>query len=153
MSAINEYDFSETYNYKGFDLSDFDRGELPVIVEKIEEIHESLQCVRDLCEVVLKAVPSEGGGAAVLDAVARYGQRSGGRTKEFADLIAKALEHDPDPVRLAKAKAFRIAYARQFEDEESEPLHPYEFERSDVFRSLQRLVGKRNPFPSLLELN
>ena len=51
--------------------------------------------------------------------------------------------------QIAKAKALIISYERLFEDEESEPITPSQFEESDIFKTIKKLTGNKNLFPAL----
>jgi len=157
-----DFDFEAQDSYMGFDLSDFDETDLPEVVDKIEAIHEALQHLKELCDRVVSVsapeypvspVSVDERPATVLETVRLYGDSGDERAKEFSALVLGALENDSPSVQIAKAKAFRISYERQFEDGEAEPVHPFDFQETEVFRVMQKLTGKKAPVPSLLDLS
>lgn len=151
-----DFDFEAQDSYLGFDLSDFDEIDLPEVVDKIEAIHDALLHLKELCDRVVSVsapVSVDERPATVLETVRLYGDSGDEHAKEFSALVLHALENEPPSVQIAKAKAFRISYERQFEDGEAEPVHPFDFQETEVFRVMQKLTGKKAPVPSLLEFN
>lgn len=145
------FDFELPGSYKGFDLSEFDESELPELLERIDYIHGNMMSMKELCKKMLELrgptsldlrdrVTAEG--------VKLYGEERG---KELSRLVLGKTDQSSFARQIATARAFQISYERQFEDEESEPIDPFEFEESDVFKIMQKLTGGENPLPDLLD--
>ncbi|HEX3036925.1 MAG TPA: hypothetical protein VHT73_17700 [Thermodesulfobacteriota bacterium] len=83
------------------------------------------------------------------EAIKLYGNEKG---KGFVEMLLGNLDENSLKLQIAKAKAFIISYERQFEDEETEPIQPTQFEESDVVKMMKRLTGGKNPLPSLSQL-
>jgi predicted transcriptional regulator len=156
-------DFDDDYlspsNYKGFDLSDIDEKDLPDVMEKIDLIHENMKTIKELCKKLisiyepiennmekLKKVEPDVHQKIMEEAIKLYGDEKGRR---LVELILGKLDQESIRLQIAKAKAFIISYERQFEDESVDPIHPSEFEESDVFKIMQKLTGGKNPLPTL----
>lgn len=130
----DDFDIETQGVYKGFDLSGFADEDLTAVVGKIEEIHAGMRRLKELCAKIVES-------GAVDEA---------GDLSEFA---LGGLRNDPPSVRVAKAKAFQISYERQFESDDSEPINPFEFETTEIYRLMQKLTGRVNPVPSIWEFN
>ncbi|GIW47432.1 MAG: hypothetical protein KatS3mg078_1309 [Deltaproteobacteria bacterium] len=156
-------DFDDEYlspsNYKGFDLSDVDEKDLSEVMEKIDLIHENMRTIKELCKKLvsiyepiqhnmekLKKIEPDVHQKIMEEAIKLYGEEKG---KQLVELILGRVDQESLKIQIAKAKAFIISYERQFEDENGEPIHPSEFEESDVFKTMQKLTGGKNPLPSL----
>lgn len=153
------YDFEGPSNYRGFDLSDVEEQYLPELMEKIDAIHDDMQKLRELCKKLISIYESAERMNKDLqtlepdvyqeifeEAIKLYGEEKG---KELVPIIMGKPDRDPPKIRIAKAKALIISYERQFEDEETEPIHPSEFVESDLFRTMVRVTGTKDPFPYL----
>ena len=154
-------DYEGPSSYKGFDLSDIDYRDLPDLMEKIDELHTNLRTIKELCERLVSAyepirwsmkryeVMAEPDihQSIMEEAIKIYGKEKG---REIIENILGKLGHEPIELQLAKAKAFVIAYERQFEDEDAEPIPPSQFQNSDVYRSMQKLTGSENPLLGLI---
>ncbi len=158
MDDFDDFDYDSPSNYKGFDLSDTDDKDLSNLMEKIDLIHKNLKTVKELCKKLvsiyetqniekLKTIEPDVHKTIMEEAIKLYGDEKG---KEFVELILGKLDEDSLKFQIAKAKAFIISYERQFEDEEDvEPIHPSEFQNSDVFKIMQKLTGGKNLLPDL----
>ncbi len=156
---IDDFDFDSPGNYKGFDLSDIDEKDLSDLMEKIDLIHENMKTIKELCKKLisiyepielnverLKKAEPDVHQKIMEEAINLYGDEKG---KQFVELILGKLDQDSVKIQTAKAKAFIISYERQFEDDYTEPIHPSEFQESDVFKTMQKLTGGKNPLPRL----
>lgn len=158
--AMDDFDYDSPSNYKGFDLSDIDERDLSDLMEKIDVIHENMETMRELCKKLisiyepieqsaekLKRVEPDVHQKIMEEAIRLYGDEKG---KQFVELVLGRLDQDSIKIQIAKAKAFIISYDRQFEDEYMmDPINPSEFQESDVFKTMQKLTGGKNPLPSL----
>jgi hypothetical protein len=157
--ARDDFDYDNPSNYKGFDLSDVDEKDLTDVMEKIDVIHENMKTIRELCKKLisiyepieqnveeLKKVEPDVHQKIMEEAIRLYGDEKG---KQFVELVLGKLDQEPMKTQIAKAKAFIISYDRQFEDEYTDPINPSEFQESDVFKTMQKLTGGKNPLPSL----
>lgn len=158
MDNYNDYDSDIPVNYRGFDLSDIDYNDLPGLMEKIDIIHEDMNRIKNLSSKLISiyesadaywdTVPDEGKNVyqKFLDeGVKEYGEDKG---REFIELLIGG-PHESPKMQVAKAKALLISYERIFEDDESEPIHPSQFEESDIFKTVKKLTGNKNLFPTL----
>ena len=158
IDNYDDYDSDIPVNYRGFDLSDIDYNDLPGLMEKIDLIHEDMNRIKDLSNKLITIyesadaywdkVPDERKNVyqQFLDeGVREYGEDKG---REFIELLIGG-PHESPKMQVAKAKALLISYERIFEDEESEPIHPSQFEESDIFKTIKKLTGNKNLFPTL----
>ena len=159
MNDPDDPEYDSPSNYKGFDLSDIDDRDLSNLMEKIDLIHKNLKTIKELCKKLvsvydptkqnvekLKTVEPDVHKTIMEEAIKLYGDEKG---KEFVELILGKPDEDSLKLQISKAKAFIISYERQFEDEDVEPIHPSEFQNSDVFKIMQNLTGGKNPLPDL----
>lgn len=140
-----DFDMDIDENYKGFDLSGFEEDELPEIISMIDEIHDNMTKFKLLCNKItmLGECPVESLKEEIRkEALEIYGDQE---AVEAAEALFESLAEDPLEVRMAKAKAFLISYERQFEDDSTEPIHPFEFKYTDLFTVLNRFTGGKNP--------
>jgi len=158
MDNYDEYDSDIPVNYRGFDLSDIDYSDLPGLMEKIDLIHEDMNRIKNLSNKLISiyesadaywdTAPDERKNVyqKFLDeGVKEYGEDKG---REFIELLIGG-PHESPKLQVAKAKALLISYERIFEDDESEPIHPSQFEESDIFKTVKKLTGNKNLFPTL----
>lgn len=157
MDNYDEFDSDIPVNYRGFDLSDIDYNDLAGLMEKIDTIHEDMNRIRDLSSKLIDIYEtSESFKAAIPgtrsmyqrfmeEGIREYGEDKG---REFIELLLGG-PHESPKLQIAKAKALLISYSRIFEDEESEPIHPSQFEESDIFKTIKKLTGNKNLFPTL----
>lgn len=158
MDNYDEYDSDIPVNYRGFDLSDIDYSDLPGLMEKIDLIHEDMNRIKNLSNKLISiyesadaywdTAPDEEKNVyqKFLDeGVKEYGEDKG---REFIELLIGG-PHESPKLQVAKAKALLISYERIFEDDESEPIHPSQFEESDIFKTVKKLTGNKNLFPTL----
>ncbi len=156
---MDDFEYDVPSNYKGFDLSDIDEGDLSDLMEKIDLIHENMETIKELCKKLIsiyesiehnmgefKKAEPDVHQKIMEEAINLYGDEKG---KQFVELILGKLDQDPIKVQTAKAKAFIISYERQFEDDYTDPIPPSEFQESDVFKTMQKLTGGKNPLPNL----
>jgi len=156
---MDDFDIDSPGNYKGFDLSDIDEKDLSDLMERIDLIHENMKTIKELCKKLisiyetiehnmerLEKTEPDVHQKIMEEAINLYGDEKG---KQFVELILGKLDQDSIKVQTAKAKAFIISYERQFEDDYMEPIHPSEFQESDVFKMMQKLTGGKNPLPNL----
>ena len=156
---MDDFDYYSPSNYKGFDLSDIDEKDLSDLMEKIDLIHENMKTIKELCKKLisiyepidnnmekLKKVEPDVHQKIMEEAIKLYGDEKG---REFVELILGKLDQDSIKIQTAKAKAFIISYERQFDDDYTDPIHPSEFQESDVFKTMQKLTGGKNPLPNL----
>ena len=158
MDNYDDYDSDIPVNYRGFDLSDIDYSDLPGLMEKIDLIHEDMNRIRNLSNKLISiyesadaywdTAPDERKNVyqKFLDeGVKEYGEDKG---REYIELLIGG-PHESPKLQVAKAKALLISYERIFEDDESEPIHPSQFEESDIFKTVKKLTGNKNLFPTL----
>lgn len=158
IENYDDYDSDIPVNYRGFDLSDIDYGDLPGLMEKIDTIHEDMSKIKNLSSkliMIYEAAGAYGDSAPgalnpfyqqfIDEGVREYGEDRG---REFIELLLGG-PHESPRLQIAKAKALLISYERLFEDEESEPIHPSQFEESDIFKTIKKLTGNKNLFPTL----
>lgn len=158
MDNYDDYDSDIPVNYRGFDLSDIDYSDLPGLMEKIDLIHEDMNRIKNLSNKLISiyesadaywdTAPDERKNVyqKFLDeGVKEYGEDKG---REFIELLIGG-PHESPKLQVAKAKALLISYERIFEDDESEPIHPSQFEESDIFKTVKKLTGNKNLFPTL----
>jgi len=158
MDNYDDYDSDIPLNYRGFDLSDIDYSDLPGLMEKIDLIHEDMNRIKNLSNKLISiyesadaywdTAPDERKNVyqKFLDeGVKEYGEDKG---REFIELLIGG-PHESPKLQVAKAKALLISYERIFEDDESEPIHPSQFEESDIFKTVKKLTGNKNLFPTL----
>lgn len=156
---MDDFDYDSPSNYKGFDLSDIDEKDLSDLMEKIDLIHENMNTIKELCKKLvsiyepvehnmekLKKIEPDVHQTIMEEAIKLYGDEKG---REFVKLILGKLDQDSIKIQTAKAKAFIISYERQFEDDYTDPINPSEFQESDVFKTMQKLTGGKNPLPNL----
>ncbi len=154
----DEYDSDIPVDYRGFDLSDIDYSDLPGLMEKIDTIHEDMNKIKNLSNRLITIYEAAGiysdtvSGARnpvyqqfLEEGIREYGEDKG---KEFIELLLGG-PHESPKLQIAKAKALLISYERLFEDDESEPIHPSQFEESDIFKTIKKLTGNKNLFPTL----
>lgn len=154
----DDYDSDIPVNYRGFDLSDIDYNDLPGLMEKIDTIHEDMDRIKNLSDKLIKIYEAAGAygdsasGARIPvyqqfleEGIREYGEDRG---REFIELLLGGPNESPK-LQIAKAKALLISYERIFEDEESEPIHPSQFEESEIFKTIKKLTGNKNLFPTL----
>lgn len=160
MDNFDDYDGPS--NYKGFDLTQVDEKDLSDVIERIDLIHQNLETIKELCKTLvsvyepiqqninkLKKVEPDVHQKIMEEAIKLYGNEKG---KGFVEMLLGNLDENSLKLQIAKAKAFIISYERQFEDEETEPIQPTQFEESDVVKMMKRLTGGKNPLPSLSQL-
>ncbi|HSE83768.1 MAG TPA: hypothetical protein VLB01_04400 [Thermodesulfobacteriota bacterium] len=160
MDNFDDYDSPS--NYKGFDLSQIDEKDLSDVMERIDLIHQNLETIKELCKTLvsvyepiqqnidkLKKVEPDVHQKIMEEAIRLYGNEKG---KEFIEILLGNLDENTLKLQIAKAKAFIISYERQFEDEDTEPIQPSQFEESDVVKMIKSLTGGKNPLPSLSQL-
>ena len=158
MDNYDDYDSDIPVNYRGFDLSDIDYSDLPGLMEKIDLIHEDMNRIKNLSNKLISIYesadaywdtdPDESKNVyqKFLDeGVKEYGEDKG---REYIELLIGG-PHESPKLQVAKAKALLISYERIFEDDESEPIHPSQFEESDIFKTVKKLTGNKNLFPTL----
>ncbi len=158
IDNFDDYDSDIPVNYRGFDLSDVDYNELPGLMEKIDTIHEDMDRIKNLSSKLIGIYESsESAGGALPDksnpvyerfideGIKEYGEDRG---RELVELLLGGPQESPKH-QIAKAKALLISYERLFEDEESEPINPSQFEESDIFKTIKKLTGNKNLFPAL----
>ena len=136
--------------YKGFDLSDFEEDELPEMLALIDSIHENMTSLKAVFSKVTElgdCAPEKLGKTIRKVAHRYYGGTDG---PEIAEAIIAAMAGKPYHVRLAMTRAFEISYSRQFEDTESEPIHPLDFEYTDLFNTLSGVLGGPNMFTAFM---
>jgi hypothetical protein len=156
---IDDFDYESPSNYKGFDLSDIDEKDLSDLMEKIDLIHENMSTIKELSKKLvsiyepiehnvetLKKLEPDVHQTIMEEAINLYGDEKG---REFVELILGNLDQDSLKIQKARARAFIISYDRQFDDDYADPIHPSEFQESDVFKTMQKLTGGKNPLPSL----
>ena len=156
---IDDFDYESPSNYKGFDLSDIDEKDLSDLMEKIDLIHENMNRIKELCKKLvsiyepidhdlgtLKKTEPDVHQTIMEEAINLYGDEKG---REFVELILGKLDQDSLKIQKARARAFIISYDRQFDDDYTDPIHPSEFQESDVFKTMQKLTGGKNPLPNL----
>jgi hypothetical protein len=156
---MDDFDYDSPSNYKGFDLSDIDEKDLSDLMEKIDLIHENMKTIKELCKKLvsiyepvehnmekLRKIEPDVHKTIMEEAIKLYGGEKG---REFVELILGKLDQDSIKVQTAKAKAFIISYERQFDDDYTDPINPSEFQESDVFKTMQKLTGGKNPLPNL----
>lgn len=156
---IDDFDYESPSNYKGFDLSDIDEKDLSDLMEKIDLIHENMNTIKELCKKLvsiyepidhdvetLKKIEPDVHQTIMEEAINLYGDEKG---REFVELILGRLDQDSLKIQKARARAFIISYDRQFDDDYEDPIHPSEFQESDVFKTMQKLTGGKNPLPNL----
>ncbi len=155
VDNFDEFDSDVPVNYRGFDLSDIDYNDLAGLMEKIDTIHEDMNKIRDLSTKLIDIYEASAGSyndtpgsiyQKFLDeGIREYGEDKG---REFIELLLGGPQESPK-LQIAKAKALLISYWRLFEDDESEPIHPSQFEESDIFKTIKKLTGNKNLFPTL----
>jgi hypothetical protein len=158
MDNYDDYDSDIPVNYRGFDLSDIDYSDLPGLMENIDLIHEDMNRIKNLSNKLVSiyesadaywdTAPDERKNVyqKFLDeGVKEYGED---KAREFIELLIGG-PHESPKLQVAKAKAILISYERIFEDDESEPIHPSQFEESDIFKTVKKLTGNKNLFPTL----
>jgi hypothetical protein len=158
IDNFDDYDSDIPVNYRGFDLSDVDYNELPGLMEKIDTIHEDMDRIKNLSnkligiyessESVRGAMPGKNNPVYerfIDEGIKEYGEDRG---RELVELLLGGPQESPKH-QIAKAKALLISYERLFEDEESEPINPSQFEESDIFKTIKKLTGNKNLFPAL----
>jgi hypothetical protein len=133
IDNYDDFDSDIPVNYRGFDLSEIDYNELPALMEKIDTIHEDMNRIKNLSQKFIN------------EGIKEYGEDRG---RELIELLLGG-PHESPKQQIAKAKALLISYERLFEDEESEPIPPSQFEESDIFKTIKKLTGNKNLFPSL----
>jgi hypothetical protein len=156
---MDDFDYDSPSNYKGFDLSDIDEKDLSDLMEKIDLVHENMKTIKELCKKLvsiyepvehnmekLRKIEPDVHKTIMEEAIKLYGGEKG---REFVELILGKLDQDSIKVQTAKAKAFIISYERQFDDDYTDPINPSEFQESDVFKTMQKLTGGKNPLPNL----
>ena len=155
----DDYDIYPFLIYRGFDLSDLTEKELTDVKDKIDLVYKDMTMIKDFCNKFLKSVES-GGFYSQVDnclnpslydtmlehCINKYGKKKG---PEIAYLILGRPEEHTQKILTAKAKALILSYERQFEDDENEPVHPSDFEQSDLYKTITKLSGGRNIFPDL----
>ncbi|MCI0481902.1 MAG: hypothetical protein L0213_09990, partial [Candidatus Dadabacteria bacterium] len=139
IDNFDDFDSDIPVNYRGFDLSDIDYNELPALMEKIDLIHEDMDRIKNLSnkligiyefsesikgDLTAKRVPVYE--QFIDEGIKEYGEDRG---RELIELLLGGPQESPKQ-QIAKAKALLISYERLFEDEESEPIHPSQFEES-----------------------
>ncbi|HXG30675.1 MAG TPA: hypothetical protein VNK81_03435 [Thermodesulfobacteriota bacterium] len=157
--ARDDFDYDSPSNYKGFDLSEVDEKDLSDVMDKIDLIHENMKTIKELCQKLvsiyepivqnikrLKEIEPDVHQKIMEEAIKLYGDEKG---RQLVELILGRPDQDSIKLQVAKAKAFIISYERQFEDDYTEPIRPSEFQESDVFKTMERLTGGKNPLPSL----
>ena len=158
IDNYDDFDSDIPVNYRGFDLSEIDYNELPALMEKIDTIHEDMNRIKNLSNKLIgiyeSSEPVKGGVSAdqvsvyqkfINEGIKEYGEDRG---RELIELLLGG-PHESPKQQIAKAKALLISYERLFEDEESEPIPPSQFEESDIFKTIKKLTGNKNLFPSL----
>lgn len=158
IDNFDDFDSDIPVNYRGFDLSDIDYNELPALMEKIDLIHEDMDRIKNLSNKLIGIYESSESIKSDLSAkrvpvyeqfidegIKEYGEDRG---RELIELLLGGPQESPKQ-QIAKAKALLISYERLFEDEESEPIHPSQFEESDIFKTIKKLTGNKNLFPAL----
>lgn len=158
IDNFDDYDSDIPVNYRGFDLSDIDYSDLPGLMEKIDLIHEDMSRIRNLSNRLISIYESAAPPSAresespksvyerfLEEGIKEYGEDRG---REFIESLLGG-PHESPKLQIAKAKALLISYERIFEDEESEPIHPSQFEESDIFKTIRKLTGNKNMFPTL----
>ena len=158
IDNFDDFDSDIPVNYRGFDLSDIDYNELPALMEKIDLIHEDMNRIKNLSSKLIGIYESSESIKGDLTAkrvpvyeqfidegIKEYGEDRG---RELIELLLGGPQESPKQ-QIAKAKALLISYERLFEDEESEPIHPSQFEESDIFKAIKKLTGNKNLFPTL----
>ncbi|MEW6144952.1 MAG: hypothetical protein AB1598_08060 [Thermodesulfobacteriota bacterium] len=158
IDNFDDFDSDIPVNYRGFDLSDIDYNELPALMEKIDLIHEDMNRIKNLSSKLIgiyetsESIKGDVSGKRVPvyeqfidEGIKEYGEDRG---RELIELLLGG-PHESPKQQIAKAKALLISYERLFEDEESEPIHPSQFEESDIFKMIKKLTGNKNLFPTL----
>lgn len=155
----DDYDIYPFLIYKGFDLSDLTEKELTYVKDKIDLVYRDMTMIKEFCNKFLTSV--ESGelyqeqdnciNSTLYDkmlehSINEYGNKKG---PEIASLILGKPEEYPKKILMAKAKALILSYERQFEDDENEPVHPLDFEQSDLYKTITKLSGGKNIFPDL----
>ena len=151
MDFEDRFDYDFLVNYKGFDLSEFDDSELPELLDKIDFIHHNMKSMNEICKKLVeygKPVSVGFQDKVISEAIKLYGEQDG---REFSRLVLGKIEKNAITRQVATARAFQISFERQFEDEDSEPIDPYEFEDTDIFKIMKKLTGGENPLPDLLD--
>ena len=154
-----EYDIYPFQIYRGFDLSDLSDKEANFARDKIDSVYNDMTMIKEFCYEFLKSIgteeshnlrdrlPNQSLYKNMLEhSISTYGKQKG---SEIADLILGRPDEFTRKIMIAKAKALILSYERQFEDEETEPVHPSEFEESDLFKTISKLSGGRNSFPDM----
>lgn len=157
MNDFDDYDSPS--NYKGFDLTTVDEKDLSDVIEKIDLIHQNLNTVKELCKKLisvydpvlrnvsqLRAAEPDIHQKIMEEAMRLYGKESG---KGFVEMLLGKPDENSLKLQIARSKAFVISYERQFEDEDTEPINPSDFEESDVFKMMKNLTGGKNSLPDL----
>jgi hypothetical protein len=155
VDNFDEFDSDVPVNYRGFDLSDIDYSDLAGLMEKIDTIHEDMSKIRDISTKLIDIYEASAGSYSdghstiyqkfLEEGIREYGEDKG---REFIELLLGGPQESPK-LQVAKAKALLISYWRLFEDDESEPIHPSQFEESDIFKTIKKLTGNKNLFPTL----
>jgi len=155
VDNFDEFDSDVPVNYRGFDLSDVDYNDLAGLMEKIDIIHEDMSKIRDISTKLIDIYEASSGSyndtpgsiyqKFLEEGIREYGEDKG---REFIELLLGG-PHESPKLQIAKAKALLISYWRLFEDDESEPIHPSQFEESDIFKTIKKLTGNKNLFPTL----
>ena len=154
VDNYDEFDSDVPVNYRGFDLSDVDYNDLSGLMEKIDIIHEDMDKIKDLSTKLIDIYETSGScndphvgiyEKFLEEGIREYGEDKG---REFIELLLGG-PHESPKLQIAKAKALLISYWRLFEDDESEPIHPSQFEESDIFKTIKKFTGNKNLFPTL----
>lgn len=154
-----EYDIYPFQIYRGFDLSDLTDKEANYARDKIDMVYNDMTMIKEFCNEFLKSVGTEENNNCrdslpiqslyhymLEHSINTYGRKKG---SEIAYLILGKPEEFTRKIMMAKAKALILSYERQFEDEETEPVHPSDFEQSDLYKTISKLSGGRNTFPDM----
>ena len=155
----DEYDIYPFLIYRGFDLSDLTEKELTDVKDKIDLVYNDMTMIKDFCDKFLKSIDSDDSyskhdnclRASLYDkmlehSINKYGKKKG---PEIAYLILGGPEEFTQKILMAKAKALILSYERQFEDDDNEPVHPSDFEQSDLYKTISKLSGGKNIFTDL----
>jgi len=155
----DDYDIYPFLIYRGFDLSDLTEKEFTEVKDKIDLVYKDMTMIKEFCNKFLKSLESGGLytqvdsclNPSLYDKMLEHSINKYGSTKgtEIAYLILGKPEEFPQKILMAKAKALLLSYERQFEDEENEPVHPSDFEQSDLYKTITKLTGGKNIFPDL----
>ncbi|MGQ0792744.1 MAG: hypothetical protein ACT4NX_01500 [Deltaproteobacteria bacterium] len=156
---IDDLDYDNPVNYKGFDLSEVEENDLADMMEKIDLIHENMATIKDLCAKLISlydparqrihetiASDPDIHQRIMEESIKLYGEERG---KRFVELILGRPDGDSVKLQMAKAKAFIISYERQFDDEILDPIQPSQFEETDIYKIMQRLTDGKSPMPNL----